>query len=438
MTDNKRKILKIVIAIVVVVAIVALVRLWQTIDTSRSDVADDTVTLSQYKTDDLDAIKRGEYVMRVGDCSACHTAGNGYMGGGYDIKTPFGDLYSSNITPDPETGIGNMTERDFYNAVRQGMGSHGFLYPAMPYTAYVKMSDQDMHDLWAYFSTVKPVKHDIDETKDMPFPFNVRLSLAGWNMLFFDNSGLEQDANQSAEWNRGKYLVDGGGHCSACHSPRNLLGGEVTSGYMQGGNLGEWYAPDLTSNPHKGIGDMSEQQIKDYLKTGSDGIGVATGAMAEAIEHSTQYFTDEDLGAIATYLKSIPASQGGEAHPQLKVSDKVALSYEVNCSACHGLEGEGIKGMVPAFAKNNVINADDPTNLIHAMLKGARAAHTHTAQTAAGMPSFAWKMNDQEIADVLNYVRNSWGNTALEVTADQVAEMRDSLGARQKLTVPAK
>jgi len=436
MTDNKRKIFKVIIAVVVVVAVIALAKLWATLDTSRSDVADDTVKLSDYHSSDAEAIKRGEYVMRVGDCSACHTAGNGYMGGGYDIKTPFGSLYSSNITPDLETGIGNMTERDFYNAVRQGEGQHGFLYPAMPYTAYVKFSDEDMHDLWEYFSTVKPVKHDIDETKDMPFPFNVRLSLAGWNMLFFDNTGPEADTTKSEDWNRGKYLVEGGGHCSACHSPRNLLGAEVTSKYMQGGNLGEWYAPNLTSNPHSGIGDMSEEQIVNYLKTGSDGISVATGAMAEAIEHSTQYFTKEDLGAIATYLKSIPASEGGEPQPNLTTNDKMALSYEVNCSACHGLDGEGIEGMVPAFAKNNVINANDPTNLIHAMLKGARAAHTHTAQTAAGMPSFAWKMNDQEIADVLNYVRNSWDNSAVEIKAKQVAEMRKSLGAREKISTP--
>ncbi len=157
MTKSMRKIGIGVIVIVAIVAIVALVRLWNTLDTSRSDVADDKTTLADFKSQDMDAIKRGEYVMRVGDCSACHTAGNGYMAGGYDIKTPFGSLYSSNITPDPETGIGNMTEKDFFNAVRQGVGSHGFLYPAMPYTAYVKMSDQDMHDLWAYFSTVKPI-----------------------------------------------------------------------------------------------------------------------------------------------------------------------------------------------------------------------------------------------------------------------------------------
>lgn len=434
MEMRKRKIFQIAVGGIVIIAVAAIARLWVTLDTSRSNVADDKVTLADYKANDAEAVKRGEYVMRVGDCAACHTAGNGDMAGGYDIKTPFGSLYSSNITPDLETGIGKMTERDFFNAVRQGQGSHGFLYPAMPYTAYVNLSDQDMHDLWAYFSTVKPVKYDIDETKDMPFPFNIRLSLAGWNMLFFKNEAIEKDVTQTEEWQRGKYLVDGGGHCSACHSPRNFLGAESSSEYMHGGNLGEWYAPDLTSNPHQGIGEMSEQQIVDYLKTGSDGVGVASGPMAEAVEHSTQYFTDADLHAIAVYLKNIPASKSSEPAPKLEVTKNSALHYEVNCSACHGLQGEGIEGMIPAFANNRVIRADDPTNLIHAMLMGTRAAHTETSQTAAGMPSFAWKMNDQEIADILNYVRNSWGNTAKEVTASEVAEMRSSLGARQKLT----
>ena len=436
MSTKKGKIIRFIAIVVVIVVIVAGWMLWKTFDTSRSDVADDSVPLSQFKANDQAAIARGEYVMRAGDCGACHTAGHGDMAGGYDIETPFGSLYSSNITPDPETGIGNMTERDFFNAVRQGIGSHGFLYPAMPYTAYVKFTDQDMHDLWAYFSTVKPVKYDIDETKDMPFPFNVRLSLAGWDMLFFHNEAFTEDKAKDEEWNRGKYLVDGGGHCSACHNPRNLLGAEVTSKYLQGGNLGSWYAPDLTSNPHNGISSMTVAQIQEYLKTGSNGIAVASGPMGEAIENSTQYFTDADLKAIGTYLKSLPPSEGGQTHPQLKVAKQAPLAYEVNCSACHGLKGEGITGMVPAFANNKTIAADDPSNLIHAMLKGTRAPYTETRTSAAGMPSFAWKMNDQQIADVLNYVRNSWGNTAAEITAQQVADMRKALNAREKLATP--
>ncbi|AXT70706.1 cytochrome c [Vibrio sp. dhg] len=437
MSIAKKGWFKLVTVVVAIALIVSGWMLWNTFDLSRSDVADDTVKLSDYKTDDLDAIERGEYVMRVGDCSACHTAGHGEMAGGYDIATPFGSLYSSNITPDPETGIGNMTERDFFNAVRQGIGSHGFLYPAMPYTAYVKYSDQDMHDLWAYFSTVEPVKNDIEETKDMPFPFNVRLSLAGWDMLFFHNEAFSVDVNKDAEWNRGKYLVNGGGHCSACHSPRNIIGAEIDSRYLHGGNMGDWYAPDLTPNQHSSISQMTVDEIHEYLKTGSNGIAVASGPMAEAVQHSTQYFTDDDLKSIGHYLKSLAPSGQGKSYSKQGVTEQAALEYEVNCSACHGLKGEGISGMVPAFANNKTIAAEDATNLIHAMLKGTRAPYTETRTTAAGMPSFAWKMSNQKIADVLNYIRNTWDESGARIiNVQEVAEMRSKVEAREKLETP--
>ena len=422
--------------LIVIGAVVAGVMTWQTLETSRSDVADNSTPLSQFKTTDTAAIERGEYVMRMGDCAACHTSGHGDFAGGYEIGTPFGMLVSSNITPDAKTGIGKMTERDFFNAVRQGIGSHGLLYPAMPYTAYAKFTDKDMHDLWAYMSTIKPVEHDVDENADMSFPYNIRLAMAGWNLLFFQNRGFEADDSQSEEWNRGKYIVDGGGHCSACHSPRNLLGAEESSQYLQGGSLGAWYAPDITSNPHTGIGDSTVDELMQYLHTGSNGVAVAGGPMAEAVENSTQYFTEADRRAVAVYLKSVKASKGIQPTPmQLSETetDKAALMYEVNCSACHGLEGEGIKGMIPAFTGNTNIQNDNATNLIHAMLKGTRAPHTEVAQTAAGMPSFAWKMDDQQIALILNYVRNSWGNGAKAVLASDIADMRTTLSAREPL-----
>lgn len=410
---------------------------YRTFDASRSGVADATTTLADVKVSDQMAVKRGEYVMRTADCAACHTSEKGFFAGDYQFVTPFGILKSSNITPDRETGIGNLTERDFFNAVRQGRGSHGLLYPAMPYTAYVKMTDAEMHDLWAYMSTIKPVKNDVDENGGMNFPYNIRLAMAGWNMLFFDNRGLSPETAQVDEWNRGKYLVDGPGHCAACHSPRNDLGAEMASNYLQGGNLGVWYAPDITSNTHVGIGNSSVDDIARYLQTGSDGVAVAAGPMAEAVEHSTQYLTDDDAWAIGTYLKSLPASPVAGKKPaptDTPAMQKAALAYEVNCSACHGLEGEGITGMVPAFRANHGLLADDATNLIHAMLKGARAAHTHEHQTAAGMPAFDWKMDDRQIADLLTYVRNSWGNGASPVDPAEVARLRSFLKANDKLT----
>ncbi|WP_337065237.1 cytochrome c [Rouxiella badensis] len=441
--STKKKIAYSVAALAVVAGIVAFGHLWEVMDSSRSQVADDTTRLADFHSTDSAAIKRGEYAMRLGDCAACHESS---FAGGYKISTPFGELQTSNITPDRETGIGNMTERDFFNAVRQGRGDHGFLYPAMPYTAYAKMSDADMHDLWAYMSTMKPVKHKVDENGGMSFPYNIRFAMLGWNFLFFDNSGFTPDTAKTAAnanmdmINRGKYIVDGPAHCSVCHTARNVLGGEVSGGYLQGGSLGAWYALDISQDPHTGIGDWSSDDIAQYLKTGSDGKSVAAGPMAEAVEHSTQYFSDRDAQAVAAYLKMLPSSR--KPAPQAFAMDAAskehgALTYEVNCSACHGVKGEGITGMVPAFAGNNAMQ-NDPTNMINAMLNGARAPHTEERQTAAGMPSFAWKMNDRQIAEILTYVRNSWGNQGSEVTADQVSHMRKLTGAADKLSTTSK
>ncbi|WP_240989658.1 c-type cytochrome [Salipiger mangrovisoli] len=251
-------------------------------------------------------------------------------------------------------------------------------------------------------------------------------------MRFFDNAGFEPVASESDAWNRGKYIVDGGGHCAACHSPRNALGAEVASAYLQGGNISDWYAPDLTPNPHVGLGGSSAQDIATYLKTGTDGVAVAAGPMAEAVEHSLQYLTDEDALAVGTYLTALSASDTpAPKAASLAETDMARLAdvYEVNCSACHGLDGEGIEDMVPAFSANHGL-LGDPTNMIHAMLKGTRAPHTHAAQTAAGMPSFAWKMDDTQVAEILTYVRKSFGNGAEAVSPEAVGEMRDALDAR--------
>lgn len=420
--------------LVILVIVLVVVGIWcyYTFNSSRSDVADNQTRLEDYVSHDQQAIKRGEYVARTSDCAACHTE---KYSGGYKFDTPFGQLFSSNITPDADTGIGNMTERDFFNAVRQGMGSHGPLYPGMPYTAYVKLSDRDMHDLWAYMSTVKPVHKDIDENGQLAFPFNIRMAMLGWDLLFFDNQPFKPSADHDIAWNRGKYLVDGPGHCSACHSPRNFMMAEKNSQYLQGGSL----APDITPNTHTGIGHWNDDQLIKYLKTGTNGIAVATGGMAEAVEFSTQYFSDDDLKAVATYLDSLKPSPHKAPDP-LKMTAKAqqqgALSYEVDCAACHGVNGEGMGGLAPAFAHNPAILQPNAETLIQAVLKGARAPHTQQVQTAAGMPSFAWKLSDQQIANVLNFVRNNWGNSAPEISASDVAKKRADSNARAPLQNP--
>ncbi len=416
--------------VVVVAAAAAGGWVWTTVDTSRNAVADDQVALADFTSTDDAAIARGEYVMKSGDCVACHTRGQGDFAGGYEIGTPFGTLVASNITPDRDTGIGAMTERDFFDAMRHGQGSKGMLYPAMPYTAYAKLTDQDMHDLWAYMSTVAPVANPIDENAGMSFPYNQRLAMVGWNMLHFDNSGFDGDAEGA---DRGRYLVDAGGHCSSCHTPRDGLGAEIADNYLQGARVDGWYAPEITSNPHQGLGEDSVADVARYLETGTDGRAMASGPMAEAIEHSLQYLTSEDLTAMATYLKSVPGSDVTAPAPMDLSASRGELSYEVNCAACHGVAGEGMGLLVPGFAGNHALLSDDATNLARVMLIGARAAHTDAAPTGGGMPSFAWKMDDAQVAEVLDYIRNSWGNAARPVDPALIGEMRGALGARDKI-----
>lgn len=425
------------IAGIVVLALIG-VGFWAhaALNTSRSDVADDRIALADVHPTDGAAIARGGYVMRTADCAACHTSTKGAFAGDYPFPTEFGKILSSNITPDRETGIGKMTERGFFNALRHGQGSKGFLYPAMPYTAYAKLTDRDMHDLWAYMATVTPVANRVDENGGMNFPYNIRLAMAGWNMLFFKNTGFENGSGRSPQWQRGKYLVDAGGHCSACHTARNFLGAEVASKNLQGASLGTSYAANLTSNPYVGLGNTSVDSVAEYLKTGEGGGTIASGPMAEAVEHSLQYMNIADLKMMAAYLKSLPAS--GETRPTAIAASTLAmkrgaLRYEVNCAACHGTAGQGMGNMAPAFKGNHALQSNDATNLIHAMLVGGRAAVTYDKRTGAGMPSFAWKMDDRQIAETLDYIRNSWGNAARPVDLAQVATLRNGLKVRQKL-----
>lgn len=406
-------------------------------NTRSDDVADNQRTAADSTAPDAAAVTRGAYVAVQGDCAACHTVPGGQaFAGGYGLQTPFGVINSTNITPDTQTGIGNWTERDFFRAVRHGKRKDGqLLYPAMPYNAYVKMSDDDLHDLWAYIRSVKPVEKAA-EPNTLGFPYNIRLAMLGWNLLFFKNAPYEAQAGQSAEWNRGRYLVDGAGHCTACHTGKNALGGD-TSAYLQGAELLGGYAPEITNDPHLGLGNWSREQVQQYLKVGSNHQAVASGAMGEAVENSTQHLTDTDLAAIAGYLKSLPGS-GTQAPTALAASDPLmkrgALIYEANCMACHNVNGEGIDGMVTGFANNPGIRAPSPSNLVSTVLKGGRAVATEGNITAAGMPSFDWKLNDQDIAAVLTYVRNSWGNAAPAVDAQVVAKARSALKVSQPLS----
>lgn len=377
-------------------------------------------------------IKRGEYVARLSDCTACHTAHGGEpFAGGYKLETPFGNILSSNITSDKETGIGNWTQEQFDRAVRHGIGSHGHLYAAMPYNAYAKLTDQDLTDLWAYIRTIPAVKNEVVENQ-LPFPFNQRWTLAGWNLMFFRDRVFGPDISHSEQLNRGQYLVDGPGHCASCHTAKNFLGGD-SSAYLQGGTLEGWHAPDITPNPYTGLGSWSQEDIVSYLRSGTNRMAASSGPMTEAIENSTQHMTQSDLEAIASYLKSLPASAANRpaainnSDTAMVVGKKV---FESQCNACHVSDGSGIRNMIPTLAKNPQLNAEDPSSLLNVVLNGSEGPFTHTNPTSAGMPDFAWKLSDSNIADVMTYIRNSWGNAAPAVSASDVANARKDMNAR--------
>lgn len=380
-----------------------------------------------------DSIKRGEYVALTSDCVACHQTKDRKedLSGGFAVETPFGTLYSSNITPDKETGIGNWTEQQFADAVMNGKGPNGPLYPAMPYTSYVKMADQDIHDLWNYLQIVTPVKNKVVENQ-LAFPFNIRYLMLGWKRLFFDASQLQNDTGKSAQWNRGRYLVEGAAHCSMCHTPRNPFGAEIKSKNYTGANLQNWFAPSLRNSKVHGLGNWSEKDIVSYLKTGSNRLTVASGPMAEAINASFQYFHDDDLVAMANYVKSLPDHGVAKpksidaANPQMINGKKIFID---NCIACHVINGEGISSMIPAFKDNGTIQGQSSESMIHILLNGSKGAITRFNPTGAAMPAFAWKLTDTQIADALTYIRNEWGNAAKAVSPKEVKEMRKTLGA---------
>jgi mono/diheme cytochrome c family protein len=369
-------------------------------------------------------LQRGEYLARAGDCTSCHTAtGGAPYAGGYRLNTPFGYMLSSNITPDPDTGIGRWSFDDFYRAMHDGVNRAGqYMYPAMPYDFYSKVTREDIAAIFAYLLTVKPVRNEVD-VNHMDFPFNQRSTMVVWRELYFKEGALKPDPAKSASWNRGAYLVEGLGHCSGCHSPRNVIGGIEKSKDFAGAVIDGWFAPDLTTDIVTGLGTWTVDEIAAYLKTGViKGKTTAFGPMAEVVQNSLSHLTDADLRAMAEYLKSIPPNSGlrtGRPRPDPARAQGAAL-YMGYCSGCHQDTGAGIAGVFSPLAGNAAIIAPDPGNLLQAILLGVPAQFKYGA-----MPSFAAQLNDHQIADIANYVRSSWGNTAPpNTTAAMVAKLR--------------
>jgi mono/diheme cytochrome c family protein len=333
-----------------------------------------------------------------------------------------------NITQDRFTGIGSWTETDFRRAMREGLAPDGKrLYPAMPYPYYARMSDADLSSLWAYLKTVKPV-HNAVQVNRLRFPFNIRTLMAGWDWLYLKQERFAPVAGKSAEWNRGAYLVTGPGHCGVCHTAKSLLGADRAAS-LKGASLQGWFAPDITDAAQRGLGGWSVSDVTTYLKTGWNAHATASGPMAEVVQDSTSQMSDRDREAIAIYLKDQPARENRT--PMVTASDASmkagAVLYRDNCVACHGWDGKGEKLIFPPLAGNAVLVQPSAESLIRVVLAGAQAVTTKAAPTQPSMPSFAWKLNDQQLADLLTYIRNSWGNRASPVTGDDVAKVRTGL-----------
>ncbi|SER39674.1 Cytochrome c, mono-and diheme variants [Faunimonas pinastri] len=375
------------------------------------------------------AIQKGRDLAILGDCAACHTAPGGQAyAGGLELQTPFGIIASSNITPDRETGIGAWSDEQFYNALHNGTTPHGsHLYPAMPYPAYTKLTREDTDAIHAYLQTLQPVNKSV-VTNRLPFPFNIRADMAVWNALNFTEGTFKPDPQKSPEWNRGAYIVEGLGHCGTCHTPKNVMGGDKNSAHLEGASLQGWFAPNITNDQRLGIGSWSEDDLVQYLKTGSNARTIASGPMAEEIEKSSARWTDADLKAVAVYLKDLkPAHPGDNAQP-IAADDKRmtagAAIYKDRCAGCHQDSGKGGAKLFPALAGSAIVQQPDATTLMRVVLQGSQGAGTSGAPTHPAMPSFSHTLNDDQVASVLTYIRNSWGNAASAVAGGDVKSLR--------------
>jgi thiosulfate dehydrogenase len=388
-------------------------------------------------------IARGKYVAELGDCVACHTKpGGAPMAGGLKLDTPFGALWSTNITPDAETGIGRWSYAEFDRAVRKGVRADGSrLYPAMPYPSYAKIDDGDMRALWAYMSRgVTPVEKP-NMPPSMSFPFNMRIGLAYWNFAFLDQSPFVPNPHKDEVWNRGAYLVQSLGHCGACHTPRGIGFEEKASSdagpdgklYLSGAEVDNWNAVDLRDL-------WTVPDIVELLKTGQNRFATVSGSMTDVIFHSTQNISIADLTAIATYLKSLPSDKPRpEPEPLIGVvpqdtfTTRGGLGYAQFCTDCHHRGGSGVSGVFPPLVNNPTVSAQDPSTLIHMVLTGWKTVSTAAHPRVFTMPSFA-RLDDREIAEILTFVRKSWGRGAGPVTEAEIASVRTKLDPKVDAT----
>lgn len=377
-----------------------------------------------------DNLSRGAYLARAGDCMACHTArGGAQYAGGRTLDTPFGAIATPNITPDATTGIGSWSADDFWRALHNGKSRDGrLLYPAFPYPSYTKVSRADADALYAFLRSLPPVKQ-ANSAHQLRFPYNTQAALAGWRLLYFKPAVFAAKPAQSAQWNRGAYLVEGLGHCSACHAARNFAGASAAT--LEGGLIPtiNWYAPSLTANAEAGLGSWAVPDIVELLHTGVSPRATVFGPMAEVVERSLQHLSEPDITAMAVYLKSLPAApveraaavDTAQLQPVLEQGKKL---YDSHCIDCHGENGKGAPPAYPPLAGNRALTMPSAVNPIRIVLNGGFAPGTAGNPRPYGMPPYSHVMNDTEVAAVVTYLRNSWGNQAAPVPAREVNRYR--------------
>ena len=386
------------------------------------------------RADDKALIAQGEYLARAGDCVACHTnPGSALFAGGRAMPTPFGTIYSSNITPDTQTGIGTWSADDFYGTMHTGrFPDGGLIYPAMPFGSYTKVTRADSDAIFAFLRSIPPV-HQPNRPHDLSFPYNNRSLILGWRTLFFDEGEYVPDPSKSAEWNRGAYLVQGLGHCAMCHSPINALGGNSQSKAFEGGliPMQNWYAPSLTSNKEAGLGEWSLDEIVELLRTGISNRGAVYGPMAEVTFNSLQYLNDADVRAMAIFLKSLaqgsPLETESAAMPAAESSLLLHFGetvYEAHCASCHGADGRGMPPEYPPLAANPSIQMQSAVNPIRMVLNGGFPPGTAGNPMPYGMPPFAQSLSDDEVAAVVTYIRAAWGNRGAAVSSREANQLR--------------
>lgn len=376
-------------------------------------------------------LARGAYLARAGNCMGCHTARGGpAYAGGRGIATPFGTVFSSNLTPDEKTGIGSWSPAHFWRAMHNGRSKDGrLLYPAFPYPNFTQVTREDSNALFAYLGSL-PAVEQARPPHALRFPYDSQAALAVWRALYFKPGVYEADTQRSAEWNRGAYLVRGLGHCAACHTARNALGASNEALDLAGGliPMQNWYAPSLSSPHEAGVGDWDRQHIVALLKTGVSPRASATGPMAEVVLRSTQYLSDADLGAVAQFLKELapPATLAPPAAPVAPASvlAQGAKLYEQHCAQCHGEQGRGVPNAYPALAGNRAVTMPQTANLVQIVLNGGYAPATAGNPRPFGMPPFVLVLSDSEVAAVLTHIRQSWGNQAGVVTPLEINRMR--------------